>query len=680
MKSFLSKYKSPLILLLTTLLAYGLLIPWLGFYWDDWPMAWFANTVGPTGMLDVLSTDRPFLTGIYLLTTSVLPIKPIYWQIFALISRWLCGVSLYWALTKIWPNLPKQMLWVSMLFTVFPGFKQQPISIIYGNGFVLLSSFFLSLGLMIKAFDATGKKKLFTILASVFLQIFTIFSTEYYAGLELLRILIIWFKYGLDIRNFKAWFTAMFKNYFPYAIGLLLFFIWRVFIFKFPTYQPVSLAELEESRFPAVITFLNRMVQDIYLTIWKAWSDIFNFPNINTIKGSSEIFYWVLLLILIPGIFIGLKFLSGKKSTIEQNQNQFADSENQILIFSLAAIFLGAIPFWATNLPIQLVYPYDRFFLSLMFGSSLFLVYAINKFLSGETTKIMFLAIIISFSIGAQINNANTYRREWNVLNDFFWQLSWRVPEIEENTMLLTETFPLEYFSDNSLTAPLNWIYDTTDSHTPLKYMMFLTDIRLGGSLPNLDAGTDVYKEYRSTYFEGNTNQSIGFFYTTDACLRVLDPALSPDDPLLPETIDQIVDLSDPSRIISSTANPVKPDETIFENEPQHGWCYYFQKADLARQNKDWDTIVEIEQHLAENQMSTETASEYMPVIEGMVATGNWDTAITYIQRAYEGDKTIEKLLCREMSRYQMEYANSDDAITLLQNQMDIIGCNSIIQ
>ena len=172
-----------------------------------------------------------------MLTTSILPFRPIYWQIFVLFSRWLCGVSVFWALTKIWPDLKKQMFWVSILFTVFPGFKQQPISIIYGNGFVLLTSFFFSLGLMVKSFEQTGKKKIFSIIGSVLLQIFTIFSTEYYAGLEFLRILLIWFKYDLDIRSFKTWFIAMLKNFYPYAIGLFLFFVWRVFIFKFSNLQ-----------------------------------------------------------------------------------------------------------------------------------------------------------------------------------------------------------------------------------------------------------------------------------------------------------------------------------------------------------------------------------------------------------------------------------------------------------
>ena len=32
----------------------------------------------------------------------------------------------------------------------------------------------------------------------------------------------------------------------------------------------------------------------------------------------------------------------------------------------------------------------------------------------------------------------------------------------------------------------------------------------------------------------------------------------------------------------------------IFGQEPEHGWCYFFQKADLASQFGDWEEIVDI--------------------------------------------------------------------------------------
>jgi len=77
----------PLVLLVVAILAFGLLIPWLGFYWDDWPKAWFLHLLGPTGFDEVYGADRPNLAWTYLITTSILGESPIAWQIFGLLTR-----------------------------------------------------------------------------------------------------------------------------------------------------------------------------------------------------------------------------------------------------------------------------------------------------------------------------------------------------------------------------------------------------------------------------------------------------------------------------------------------------------------------------------------------------------------------------------------------------------------
>ncbi|MBL8103476.1 MAG: hypothetical protein JNM02_13155, partial [Anaerolineales bacterium] len=42
-----SKYQNPLLFAVITVTAYGLLLPFTGFYWDDWPFAWIAKFLGP---------------------------------------------------------------------------------------------------------------------------------------------------------------------------------------------------------------------------------------------------------------------------------------------------------------------------------------------------------------------------------------------------------------------------------------------------------------------------------------------------------------------------------------------------------------------------------------------------------------------------------------------------------
>ena len=43
----------PVALFLLGIIAYGIHISWMGFYWDDWPWIWFSQVMGPAGMLRI---------------------------------------------------------------------------------------------------------------------------------------------------------------------------------------------------------------------------------------------------------------------------------------------------------------------------------------------------------------------------------------------------------------------------------------------------------------------------------------------------------------------------------------------------------------------------------------------------------------------------------------------------
>src|SRR5512138_3932464 len=106
----------PLLFLLVTVAAYGLLLPFTGFYWDDWPFAWIAKFLGPREFLPAFAQVRPFLGPIFFVTTSLVPPVPLYWQIFAIIVRCLSGLFTWFALKQVWPRHKRQTLMVALLF------------------------------------------------------------------------------------------------------------------------------------------------------------------------------------------------------------------------------------------------------------------------------------------------------------------------------------------------------------------------------------------------------------------------------------------------------------------------------------------------------------------------------------------------------------------------------------
>lgn len=211
------------------------------------------------------------------------------------------------------------------------------------------------------------------------------------------------------------------------------------------------------------------------------------------------------------------------------------------------------------------------------------------------------ISILMGAVFGTQFLNENSYRRDWNTLTDMFWQMTWRAPQIKQNTLLLTYTTPMQYYSDNSLTGPLNLIYAPDNHSLNLLYYLAFYDVRLGRSIPDIKPGLSVDQEYRSATFHGNTDDTLVFFYSSPHCLRFLDPSRDNNLPILPNELKEAMVISNPQLIITNPEQSAKPPSAIFGPEPKHTWCYYYQKADLARQQGQWDKVVKLGEEAFQN-------------------------------------------------------------------------------
>ena len=225
----------------------------------------------------------------------------------------------------------------------------------------------------------------------------------------------------------------------------------------------------------------------------------------------------------------------------------------------------------------------------------------------------------------------------------FFQQISWRVPSLENNTILVTEELPLLYYSDNSLTAALNWLYAKNISEFQLPYMLNYTSIRLGASLPSLEPGTIIHQNYRTFSFNGSTNRMIVFYHTPPGCVHITDPVIDPLNPLLPVEIRETSRLSNLSLILKEEN---RNDVFFLNGGQENSWCFYYQKASLAYQFQDWDTIA----HLGDSAFGIDDypndASERIPFIFGYAHTAQWEKALQLTQITYQVSNLYQPMLC----------------------------------
>lgn len=678
---YLTKKHIPILLLLVTIAAYVPLISQLGFYWDDWPMLWFKITKGAEGFATAFDSDRPFLGYLYQITAR-LSNDPLVWQGLTVFFRYTVTLAFWWMLRQLWPERKHEVFWISVLLSVYPGFKQMPIVYVWLNGFVLLLEYILSYGMMLKAISSQSKMGwlLWTIPSVILFTLCTI-TTEYYTGLEICRFFIIWIFLAKDEEFCKLPFLKkvlrVILQWLPYLAVLGAFMFWRVVIFQFPSYQPVLMDQLASKPLYAIYTVVIRIIEDAYTATWGAWTEFFSFPNHVDFETNSGTIFWISTILAFLVIFLIALIYKPDETDPESRKGKN--------IWSLIAIGLGlfmvicpGFPFWVTMLPIHLSYPYDRFLVAFMFGSSIFMVGLITFFLRTTWQKNLVLSLFAAMAVGGNILNANSYRKDWNTQKDFASQLITRIPALKEPTILIADDNPMIYESDNSLTGMVNLALEPEESwdddRLPYSVMFFTPRF---GTIEEYEKRAGIYQDFRGSLFGAQNDEVIVYHYSPPGCLRIIDPEQHSGLNIFPDTYKSFMFLSDPSGRI----DPVGKSSDIlfrevFKQDAEKNWCYYFQKADLARQTEDWETIAEIGDEVLPVMKAGE-ASEYFNYIEAYMNLGRYSDAMDLLRRVHAEDKSLDVILCPYVHKWIHSNPPEDpSAISSIIAAMNSVGCS----
>src|SRR3989304_2663617 len=84
---------APLALLGLSLVSYGLYLGWMGFYWDDWPIAWTSHISDSYG-IRFFQFQRPLSGWVVSLAAFVIDEVPLRWQMLTLGLRYTSGLAL----------------------------------------------------------------------------------------------------------------------------------------------------------------------------------------------------------------------------------------------------------------------------------------------------------------------------------------------------------------------------------------------------------------------------------------------------------------------------------------------------------------------------------------------------------------------------------------------------------
>ena len=635
----LKDWEIPLLFFLTTIAAYGLLLPQMGFYWDDWPFVFVAKFLGPKDFFPAFAHLRPFLAPIFFVTTSLIPPVPLYWQILALFIRFLAGLLAWVMFNGVWPQHKRQTLATALLFLVFPGYSQHWVALTHINQEWIPFLFYLiSFALTVTALRNPDKFKTSTILALIFLTA-GVFPTEYFVGIEPLRFLFIWLIVSEEHVHFSEHFRKAFRYWIPYFLIWLANASWLAYFYTIGSYASYDVKVVGKP------FSISRIVIEIANTLWKVgfyvWGQILVLIGRSLHTPSSILTVALIVLSFVFFIFYIRKFEAPKET------KAFAVSG---LVIGMIGILLGRLPSFAAELPLKLQTSNDRFMISMMIGGSLFIVGLIELVIRNALFKSYLFALLIALGIGQQFFNANLFRRDWIKQQEIYAQLAWRMPAIQPGTLLITDQLPIDYESDLSLTAPINWIYQPEFTRSLLPYALVFTEKRLGGTLDSLDPEERVQVYLRTVHFEGSTSQAIVFYMPKTGCLRVLSSKMGDESAYNRQSVflRKAIPLSNPDLIIPTSDGTAK---LPFVAEPKHTWCYYYTRAELARQQNDWKQVIDMYNKAASLGYGTNDPFEMLVFIEAQGMNGNMDTAKKLSDRAMNIDSGIRKGLCQVWKR-----------------------------
>lgn len=681
------------------LLSYGVYVTWMGFYWDDWPISWLSH-ISDADSIKYFQFQRPLSGLVIYIGNKIFGEVPLYWQIFTFLLRYGSAVATWWLIGTIWPAEKARAFLVAALFLVFPGFSQQFVSVNSAPHLVALILFLVSVTLMVKAERAAAPWGLRG--AALATALLAMLTSDYFHGLELARPFILWLAVGGKRKSIQRVALA----WLPYLALLIAVLVWHSYISRYGAYSLDLLDAVRANPLPALQQFVGTVLGDLRTATWGVWAPTFALPSAELIGQSGVRYFWLLAAAALAATtaFLFLQNSSNKKRR----------SSPEAIALGEILLLVGGIVFWIPQLPFSLSFPSDRLALPMMLGSSLFLAGLIDFAIRPKAIHAIVFSVFIGLAVGFHFLNALAFRIDWQSQVTFLNQLAWRVPGLTHATTLISEELPFEHESDNSLAAPINWMYAPDldppanyydweykiENFIDLPYMVRYLDLRIsGGHMPSLEEASDYEATYRFFIFRGSSADVLLLYFQPPYCLRVLDPVYDAGHPHLlgadfyadnPEFIDPVFSRQFPafpeltidalrfsniSLIETDPETPARWPDEVFLPPRAADWCFYFEQAELARQVGDWEWVANLgDRGLAD--FEPRHASELPVFIEGYAHMGQWEKAEELTSRALGMDASMQIMLCNTWGRIQNAFAGNPDAFEITDGAQTELGCD----
>ncbi|HEY3344694.1 MAG TPA: hypothetical protein VGJ97_07190 [Anaerolineaceae bacterium] len=645
----------PLAALLLFAVCFGPFLTRFSLFWDDWVQLLSRHLYGYAAYFRYFY-ERPLSGWTLVVFGPWMGDSRLGWEIFTLGLRWGCVLAAWGLFQSIWPRYRRDAALAALFFAVYPAFTQQPISVAYSQHWLQYLLFLLSLVCMVMGVGARPRRWAW-IAAALVCQALQFSITEFFVGAEFIRPLLLWIVLGEgdgERQPLGKQTLAALRAWAPYLLVFVGYMIWRVFILG-PTLggrnSPTLLIGFKDQPLSTLLTLANYALNDLRYILVSVWRKVAE----NVAGGLTKP-----IVLLGWGVGIGVAGLLGVYLTrLHSAQPEPENTRRRVALGWIAAglfgVLIGPAPLWSNSqdifISIQGDAPHaDRFALASMVWAGLLLAGLLLLLVKSWRARALLTAALVGLLACFQFRLANVYRVQSEDQTNFYWELGWRAPAITPGTAIIAENILFPNQGLFATSGAINLLYPQPQNPDSAAYWVYSLQPNLKKSDP-AKGPVKVHTDHRIFTFSAQTPDSLLLAYDTYGadCMWVLHPG-DEDYPNLTDAARKWLAGSNLARI-GQEPTAGYPSELLFGREPEHGWCYYFEKADLARQFANWPTAAALgDQALAKGYRpglaGSDSVYEWMPFLEAYARVGRWSEITGLVQQILAHDANYGPFLC----------------------------------
>lgn len=636
-----------LAVLLVSALAYLPKITQLGFYRDDWYLLYGGNVFGVQRFYDIFASDRPFRGFLMSTAFSLFGNHILYYNLADFILRAAGSLGVLWMFRIVWPKQKTAAVLSALLFAVYPGFTNQTNALDFQAHLLSMTAMIFSICLSLRALTAQKTlQKILLVLASAALALLCMFGMEYYIGMEGLRLFLIWY-----LSEPKGWKNTgrralkVLANWWPYVVSTAIFLGWRMFFFQnerystdiggmFGNYLSNPLLQLTHN--------FSDLLQGLFNVSFLAWG--VPFYKLATTARLRDWTYAFAFGLAAAAVVLGFWLLTRREADAAEEESTSPNWARDAVIIGalsvLAALFPIVFGERSADLPSRFTLPCSIGGVWMVIG---LLYWATNR----SVWRVAAASLLMLFSVMTQYANAVNFAEDWETAQQVWWQLAWRAPQLAPGTVLTAQIGGLEIAEDYVLWGPANLIYYP---QPPQGALPISAEVLTKNTQQLILVGLGTERELRSFSLEKDFGKTLVLSKPSEnSCLHVIDGAQPELSSGADERVARVAPYSQISQILPEAPAQVPPQD-IFGAEPEHGFCYYYQKAALARQQGDWEAAAALGDEVREQWLSSDDWVEWMPFVQAYGYLGDF-ARVDELAPLLQDNRFVEQEACQAFSQ-----------------------------